>query len=92
MTYLSFLAACRNDEGEPNTGGRRFFCDHDLSNSKLNYQAMESEKHASDDAHIESGSFSSQPVDPEEERLLVRKLDRRILPITCLLYLFSCTS
>jgi hypothetical protein len=25
-----------------------------------------------------------------EERRLVRKLDRRILPITCLLYLFAC--
>jgi hypothetical protein len=26
----------------------------------------------------------------EEERLLVRKLDRRILPIACLMYLFAC--
>lgn len=26
----------------------------------------------------------------EEERNLVRKLDRRIFPITCLLYFFSC--
>ncbi|KAF9567126.1 MFS general substrate transporter [Agrocybe pediades] len=26
---------------------------------------------------------------PEEERALVRKIDRRILPITCLLYLFA---
>jgi len=37
----------------------------------------------------ESGS---QPIDPEriiEERRLVRKLDNRILPITCLLYLFA---
>jgi hypothetical protein len=25
-----------------------------------------------------------------EERRLLRKLDRRILPITCLLYLFAC--
>jgi hypothetical protein len=25
-----------------------------------------------------------------EERRLVRKLDRRILPITCLMYLFAC--
>jgi hypothetical protein len=25
-----------------------------------------------------------------EERQLVRKLDRRILPIACLLYLFAC--
>jgi hypothetical protein len=28
----------------------------------------------------------------EEERQLVRKLDQRILPIACLLYLFACTS
>jgi hypothetical protein len=27
---------------------------------------------------------------PEEEKRLVRKLDRRILPILCLLYLFAC--
>jgi len=26
----------------------------------------------------------------EERRHLVRKLDRRILPITCLMYLFAC--
>lgn len=26
----------------------------------------------------------------EEEKDLVRKLDRRILPIACLLYLFAC--
>jgi hypothetical protein len=43
---------------------------------------------------LESASESgSQPTDPEkivEERRLVRKLDRRILPITCLLYLFAC--
>lgn len=30
--------------------------------------------------------------DTQEERDLVRKLDRRILPITCLLYLFACSS
>jgi len=29
--------------------------------------------------------------DTQEERNLVRKLDRRILPITCLLYLFACS-
>ena len=28
----------------------------------------------------------------EEERRLLFKLDKRILPITCLLYLFACTS
>jgi len=27
-----------------------------------------------------------------EERALVRKLDKRILPLTCLLYLFACSS
>lgn len=27
-----------------------------------------------------------------EEKMLLRKLDRRILPITCLLYLFACES
>jgi hypothetical protein len=26
-----------------------------------------------------------------EERYLVRKLDRRILPIACLMYLFACS-
>ncbi|KAH9074144.1 MFS general substrate transporter [Lactarius deliciosus] len=33
-------------------------------------------------------SVQEQPV-PREERLLVRKLDRRILPIACLMYLFA---
>ena len=34
----------------------------------------------------------AQPEGPVsvEERRLVRKLDRRILPITCLMYLFAC--
>ena len=33
-----------------------------------------------------------QPEDPAsvEERRLVRKIDGRILPITCLMYLFAC--
>jgi hypothetical protein len=32
-----------------------------------------------------------KPLDLEtQERLLVRKLDRRILPILCFLYLFTC--
>ena len=26
----------------------------------------------------------------EEERILVRKFDKRILPLACLLYLFAC--
>ncbi|KAJ7461755.1 MFS general substrate transporter [Mycena galericulata] len=53
---------------------------------------MEYEKQATEQGQLkeeESASFSSQPVDSEEERRLVRKLDRRILPILCLLYLFA---
>lgn len=40
----------------------------------------------------ESGSQSTDPEKIIEERRLVRKLDQRILPITCLLYLFACQS
>ncbi|KAJ7247876.1 MFS general substrate transporter [Mycena haematopus] len=47
------------------------------------------EKLGSEDVKLESASFSSQNVDPEEERRLVRKLDGRILVITSLLYLFA---
>jgi hypothetical protein len=35
------------------------------------------------------------PLDPDseaQERRLLRKLDKRILPILCLLYLFACES
>jgi hypothetical protein len=44
---------------------------------------------------IKRGAQGVQPVGAVsetvvEERRLVRKLDRRILPITCLMYLFSC--
>jgi len=46
------------------------------------------------DEKLEGPSESSlQPSDVErliEEKRLVRKLDSRILPITCLLYLFAC--
>ncbi|KAH9061131.1 MFS general substrate transporter [Lactarius vividus] len=44
----------------------------------------------SDEAAYESVSIPpvQEPV-PREERLLVRKLDRRILPIACLMYLFA---
>ncbi|KAF4618967.1 hypothetical protein D9613_010077 [Agrocybe pediades] len=42
---------------------------------------------------VESSSLKHVPgvplATPEEERLLVRKLDKRLLPLTCLLYLFS---
>jgi hypothetical protein len=47
-----------------------------------------------DEAVTELPSVQSdvQPEGPVsvEERRLVRKLDRRILPITCLMYLFAC--
>jgi hypothetical protein len=29
-------------------------------------------------------------IDPVREQALVRKLDRRILPIACLMYMFAC--
>ena len=43
--------------------------------------------------NVESSNHSAEVplATPEEEKLLVRKLDRRILPITCVLYLFSYT-
>ncbi|KAJ7634656.1 MFS general substrate transporter [Roridomyces roridus] len=45
-----------------------------------------SEKQLSDIVHNDSTPLS---VDPKEEKRLVRKLDARILPIICLLYLFA---
>ncbi|KAJ7689412.1 MFS general substrate transporter [Mycena rosella] len=54
---------------------------------------MSSEKQAAEEGKIEFAesavSLSSFVVDPDEERRLVRRLDWRILPITCLLYLFA---
>ena len=49
--------------------------------------------HVSDEApHPQSPELEeSLFADSAEEKRLVRKLDRRILPITCLLYLFACT-
>src|ERR1700735_1771746 len=46
------------------------------------------------DATYESASISLAHEESvsHEERLLVRKLDRRILPIACLMYLFACQS
>jgi len=38
---------------------------------------------------VQSDARPEGPVSVEERRL-VRKLDRRILPITCLMYLFAC--
>lgn len=54
-----------------------------------------------EELHIKRDGAATEPptvqsdVQPErpvsvEERRLVRKLDRRILPITCLMYLFAC--
>ena len=39
---------------------------------------------------IEDGVNVFEEHSEEEEKQLVRKLDRRILPIACLLYLFAC--
>ncbi|KAK7044804.1 MFS general substrate transporter [Favolaschia claudopus] len=48
------------------------------------------EKQDSADIQLDSASVSSQsPIDPPEERRLVRKLDRRILSILSVLYLFA---
>lgn len=43
------------------------------------------------DDQLESASFSDEHRLAEEKRL-VRKLDKRIMPIACLLYLFACLS
>lgn len=40
-------------------------------------------------SHSSLDDFAST-ISVAEERRLVRKLDRYILPITCLLYLFAC--
>ncbi|KAJ7088578.1 MFS general substrate transporter [Mycena epipterygia] len=49
---------------------------------------MHSDTQVSEDGKLESASFALQTLEAEE-RKLVRKLDRRILPIACLLYLFA---
>ncbi|KAF7318853.1 MFS general substrate transporter [Mycena chlorophos] len=50
---------------------------------------MSSEKN-DDEKQLDTASVASQPTFTEEdERKLVRRLDARILPITCLLYLFA---
>lgn len=52
------------------------------------------EKYDADDVHVErasSGLSSPEPfVITAEEKRLVRKLDMRIMPIACILYLFAC--
>ena len=49
---------------------------------------------AFDTPTVQPPAFSPEDPGPgpvsEEERRLVRKLDRRILPIACLMYLFAC--
>ena len=47
-----------------------------------------------DGAHRSPSINTSQSEDAlvsNDERALLRKLDGRILPITCLMYLFACT-
>ena len=39
-----------------------------------------------------NGALNSDGSQTPEEKALVWKLDKRILPITCLLYLFACAS
>ena len=57
---------------------------------------MESKQLQNSDEKIEAvqqGATTEELLSEEpkaEERRLVFKLDRRILPITCLLYLFAC--
>lgn len=45
-----------------------------------------------DDAQSQNQQTPETFAGTEEERQLVRKFDWRILPITCLLYLFACPS
>ncbi|KAF5310733.1 hypothetical protein D9619_007895 [Psilocybe cf. subviscida] len=53
------------------------------SNEKLDQEASDEAVERIED------SVDGPPATLQEERNLVRKLDRRILPITCLLYLFA---
>ena len=55
-----------------------------LTKETVENEAKEEAKEASSDAE------SLYRHTATEERQLVRKLDRRILPIACLLYLFAC--
>ncbi len=54
---------------------------------------MAEEKNSDELKHIEARLESvelANDVDDEDERRLVKKLDRRVLPIACLMYLFAC--
>ncbi len=62
-------------------------------------QQVDSEKYGADEVQVEraSSTRSSQVqhkefVMSDEEKRLVRKLDIRIMPIACILYLFACES
>ena len=53
------------------------------------------EKYSKEEDRIETGQQQEELVrqgQSPEEKKLVRKLDNRILPIACLLYLFACES
>lgn len=50
--------------------------------------SLPDEKYSKEDRIVVNGK-QRDPQNPEE-RKLVRRLDKRILPITCLLYLFAC--
>jgi hypothetical protein len=59
--------------------------------------SIEEKKDLAEIEQIELAVEKDQDIEKEywlsradEERALVRKLDRRILPIACLLYLFAC--
>ncbi|KAJ7939282.1 hypothetical protein B0H13DRAFT_1851016 [Mycena leptocephala] len=66
--------------------------DPDLTKEHLMSMTTMDEKQGAEDIKLESISVSTQSVDPEEERKLLHKQDRRILVIVSLLYLFACTS
>lgn len=62
-------------------------------------QQVDNEKYGVDEVQVERASSTrSSQVQPkefvmsDEEKRLVRKLDIRIMPIACILYLFACKS
>ena len=62
------------------------------ANTMLTEDYNEKLGHTFDNAiRPQSSDLEESVVDSTEEKRLVRKLDRRILPITCILYLFACT-
>ena len=59
----------------------------DMSSEDQAYDAKDAEKATIERAGSAIESFAEPS--PEEKRL-VRKLDTRILPVACILYLFAC--